>query len=197
MEPIGDQAIDEGQRLAFTASATDADLPEDSLQFSFSGSVPEGAIIIPTGDFSWTPTELQGPETYTLVIQVSDGSSIDLETFQVTVNEVNSDPVLAAIGNQTVNEKETLSFTATATDADLPNNDLVFGLSGSVPLGATMTTYGQFSWTPTELQGAGSYTFDVTVDDGTTTIAEEIVVTVNEVNDAPTFAISDATLSPI
>lgn len=192
LDAIGDQAIDEGQQLAFTVSATDADLPEDNLQFSLIGPVPQGAFITPAGDFFWTPTELQGPETYTLTIQVSDGSSIDQETFQVTVHEVNSDPVLAAIGNLTVNEKETLTFTATATDPDLPGNDLVFGLSGSVPFGASITTNGQFSWTPTELQGAGSYVFDVTVHDGTATISEEIIVTVNEVNDPPTFAISDA-----
>ena len=37
-------------------------------------------------------------------------------------------PVLAAIGNKTVNEGSLLTFTATATDADLPANTLTFSL---------------------------------------------------------------------
>ena len=46
----------------------------------------------------------------------------DSETITVTVNEVNVAPVLAAIGNQSVDERSLLTFTATATDADLPAN---------------------------------------------------------------------------
>ena len=52
----------------------------------------------------------------------------DSETFTVTVNEVNVAPVLAAIGNQTVNEETELTFTATATDHDHPAQTLTFSL---------------------------------------------------------------------
>ena len=40
------------------------------------------------------------------------------------------------IGNQTVNEGSTLTFTATATDADLPANTLTFSLDAASPAGA-------------------------------------------------------------
>ena len=47
--------------LSFTATASDPDAPVNTLLFSLSGE-PIGAIIDPnTGDFSWTPTEAQGP----------------------------------------------------------------------------------------------------------------------------------------
>ena len=38
----------------------------------------------------------------------------------ITVGDTNLAPVLAAIGNHSVNEGATLRFTASATDADLP-----------------------------------------------------------------------------
>ncbi|WP_345327093.1 tandem-95 repeat protein, partial [Novipirellula rosea] len=57
---IGAQSIDEGATLAFTAIATDIDMPVQNLTFSLangtSGSVPAGAVINPaTGVFTWTP----------------------------------------------------------------------------------------------------------------------------------------------
>ena len=65
---------------------------------------------------------------YTFDVVVSDGSLTDFETIHVTVAEVNVAPVLAAIGNQNVNELVALGFTATATDADVPANTLTFSL---------------------------------------------------------------------
>ena len=53
-------------------------------------------------------------------MRVTDATgSEDSETITVTVNEVNVAPVLAAIGDKTVDELTLLTFTATATDADL------------------------------------------------------------------------------
>ena len=43
----------------------------------------------------------------------------------------NTAPVLAVIGNQTVNEGSALAFTATATDADFPANTLTFSLDAT------------------------------------------------------------------
>ncbi len=84
-----------------------------------------------------------------------------------------------------------MTFTASATDADVPANRLLFSLSGE-PAGASIDpNSGVFTWTPTEAQGPNSYTFDVVVtDDGTPNLAdsESITVTVNEVNVAPVLA---------
>jgi hypothetical protein len=52
-----------------------------------------------------------------------------------------------------------------------------------VPVGAAIDALtGAFTWTPTEAQGPGVFTFDVVVSDGTATDVETIHVTVNEVN---------------
>ena len=77
----------------------------------------------------------------------------DSETITVTVNEVNVAPVLGAVGDQSVDEQTLLTFTATATDADLPANTLTFSLSGE-PVGALIDPVsGVFTWTPSEAQG--------------------------------------------
>ncbi|MCH7982174.1 MAG: putative Ig domain-containing protein, partial [Proteobacteria bacterium] len=67
--------IDELAVFWFTATATDADLPDDTLTFSLedgaSGSVPAGASITAGGDFTWTPTEAQGPGDYQFDVVVT------------------------------------------------------------------------------------------------------------------------------
>ena len=84
----------------------------------------------------------------------------------VTVNEVNTDPVLPAIPAQTVNEGNLLTFTATATDADVPSNTLTYSLVGAPAGAAIHATTGIFTWSPTGAQGAGDFTFTVRVNDG-------------------------------
>ena len=80
------------------------------------------------------------------------------------------------------------TFTASATDHDLPAQTLTFSLSGA-PAGATIgAASGVFTWTPTEAQGPGVYTFDVVVSDGVTTTSQTIAITVNEVNVAPVLS---------
>ncbi|MFC1875320.1 Ig-like domain-containing protein [Chloroflexota bacterium] len=185
---IGNQTIDEETELSFTATATDANDPPQTLTYSLVGAPAGASINSSTGEFSWTPTEAQGPGSYTFDVVVTDNGDpalSDSEEITVTVNEVNLPPVLGSIGDKTIDEESLLSFTATATDPDIPPNTLTFSLSGAVPTGASITSGGDFSWTPTEAQGPGSYTFDVVVSDGALTDSETITVTVNEVLDPP------------
>ncbi|MFJ5767284.1 putative Ig domain-containing protein, partial [Lysinibacillus sp. NPDC093210] len=183
LQAIGNKTVNEGNLLTFTATATDSD--SALLTYSLVGAPTGATINAMTGVFTWTPTEAQGPDSYTFTVRVSDGMLTDEESITVTVNEVNSAPVLQAIGNKTVDEGSQLTFTATATDADLPANTLTYSLVGA-PTGATINAMtGVFTWTPTEAQGPGSYTFTVLVSDGMLTDEESITVTVNEVNSAP------------
>ncbi|WP_255890092.1 tandem-95 repeat protein, partial [Nocardioides astragali] len=188
---IDDQAIDEETVLAFTATATDADRPANTLKFSLVDAPAGAAIDADSGDFTWTPNENQGPGSYTFTVKVTDngtGTLSDTEEITVTVTEVNVAPVLAEIGNKQVAEETELSFTATATDSDRPANTLKFSLVDA-PAGAAIDAdTGDFTWTPNENQGPGSYIFTVKVtDNGTGTLSdtEEITVTVTEVNVAP------------
>ncbi|HPS33522.1 MAG TPA: putative Ig domain-containing protein, partial [Anaerolineaceae bacterium] len=182
---IGNKAVDELAALSFIATATDADLPANALAFSLVGA-PTGAAIDPaTGAFTWTPSEAQGPGSYTFEVCVSDGALSDCETITVTVNEVNSAPVLSPIGAKDIEELVPFTFTAEALDEDIPAQTLSFsledGTAGDVPEGAAIDpATGAFTWTPTEAQGDGTYTFDVCVSDGALQDCETITIKVYE-----------------
>ncbi|MGB4442497.1 MAG: Ig-like domain-containing protein, partial [Coriobacteriia bacterium] len=92
LSAIGNQSVDELALLSFTASATDADLPAQTLRYSLGSGAPSGAAITVGGAFTWTPTEAQGPGSYDVTVVVSDGAVADLETVTITVAEV-ADPV--------------------------------------------------------------------------------------------------------
>lgn len=181
LNPIGNKSVDELALLTFTATATDPDTA-DSLTFSLLGA-PPGAAITQDGVFTWTPSEAQGPDIFTFGVQVSDGSATDSETITVNVSEVNTAPVIDAIAAKTVNVNELLTFTATASDADLPANTLTFSLENNLPAGAAISPSGGFSWTPGT---AGTYSAAIVVSDGLTTDTETFTITVNEVSTEPT-----------
>jgi hypothetical protein len=189
LDPIGAKIVNELSLLTFTATASDPDIPAQTLTFSLGSGAPTGASINPTtGVFTWTPTEAQGPGVYTIRVIVSDGSLTDYEDISVTVNEVNVAPVLNPIGSKSIDELSTLSFTATATDSDLPAQTLVFSLGSGAPSGASITSAGVFSWTPTEAQGPGSFVVRIIVSDGSLTDYEDVTITVNEVNLPPVLS---------
>src|SRR5436190_4154264 len=144
---------------------------------------------------SWTPSETQGPGTYTITVRVMDNgvpSLSDTKSFTVVVNEVNSPPVLAAIANQTVNEGSALTLTATATDGDVPANTLTYSLDAGAPAGMTINaSSGVLNWTPSEAQGPGTNTITVrATDNGVPSLSDtkSFTVVVNEVNSAPVLA---------
>ncbi|MCW5552947.1 MAG: lamin tail domain-containing protein [Verrucomicrobiae bacterium] len=189
LNPIGNRIVNELALLSFLVTASDPD-PGQSLMFGLEEGAPEGAAINPeSGLFTWTPTETQGPGVYGLTIRVTDNGTpnlSDTETITVTVNEVNTAPVLQPIGNQTVDQETLLTFTALASDADVPLNALTFGLDEGAPTGAVIDPHtGVFTWTPTAQQAPGVYPVTiVATDNGVPPLnaAETITITVNTVS---------------
>ena len=165
---------------------------QNTLTYSLVSAPTGAAIDGKNGKFTWTPTSGQvGVATFTVKVTDQLGAT-DTEVIKVTVTGTgNAAPVLAAIGNKTVNELATLSFTATATD---PNggDTLTFSLDAGNPSGSSITTGGAFTWTPTEAQGTGgTYPITVRVTDNGSPVSndfETITVTVKEINVAPVLA---------
>ncbi len=191
-DPIGNQSVDELATLTFTATASDSDLPSDTLTFSLdAASIAAGMTIdAVTGDFSWTPTESDGGSVPSVTVTVTDsgtGNLIDSETFTITVNDTNTAPVLDPIGNQTIDELSTLTFTATASDSDLPSDTLTFSLdAASLAAGMTIdSATGVFTWTPSETDGGTTPSVTVTVTDsgtGNLVDSETFIVTVGDID---------------
>lgn len=127
-----------------------------------------GTGAAPSIDYAPAP-DWYGSDSF--VVQVADGlGGYDQATITVTVKPVNDPPVLAPIGAQQTDEFTPLTFTASATDVDLPPQNLTYSISGA-PANATFdTATGLFSWTPEAGQAGtagASYTVTVTVtDDG-------------------------------
>jgi hypothetical protein len=199
LNSIGNKTVSEGSALSFTATAKD---PDNSLTFSLSGSIPDGAAITGGGLFTWTPAEEQGPGDYDITVLVTENGAPplnDSETITIHVLEVNSPPALDLITEKTINEGELLSFTAKAYDDDIPANTLVFSLDGGAPEGAAITSGGLFTWTPSEAQGPGNYGITVHVqDDSEAPLSDAMTfwVQVNEVNRPPALrAITDKTIN--
>jgi uncharacterized membrane-anchored protein len=192
---IGGRSVDEGSTLSFAISGSDADVPSNTLTYALVGGGPVGASLSSDGSFSWTPTETQGPGSYSVTVQVSDGGNPPLsaaQSFSVTVNEVNGPPTLAPIANRTVNEGSPVTVQALASDSDLPAQTLRYSLGSDAPPGASIdASTGAFSWTPGEEQGPGNYTITLNASDNgapAQSVSQSFVVTVDEVNVAPFLA---------
>ena len=133
--------VDEGTLLTVPVQVTDPDGDQTSLALGrLSASFSPLPSLIATV-FAWTPDESQGPGTYVFTLTASDNQNppaTTQQTLTVIVNEVNRPPTLtlpvlpptAAIGRL-------WSFTASATDPDIPANTLTFSLTGVVPAGAS------------------------------------------------------------
>lgn len=191
---IGNQTVNEGSALTFTATATDAN-PGQTLTYSLLAGNPAGSSInSSSGAFSWTPTEAQGPGSYPISVRVTDnGSPVsnDTEVITVAVNEVNAAPALAAIANQTINEGQTLNLTAAATDADLPANTITYSVEG--PSGVTInSSSGAISYTANEDDGGDAIDVTVTAKDNgvpAKSVSRSFDIVVNEGNTAPTLVV--------
>lgn len=89
-------------------------------------------------------------------------------TIGLTLNALNTPPVLAAISNRTVNVGQTVMFTASATDTDQPPQRLTFALLVG-PINATLdTNSGAFSFRPLVSQANSTNHFILQVSDSGT-----------------------------
>ncbi|MBP7051857.1 MAG: hypothetical protein KBE65_12655 [Phycisphaerae bacterium] len=165
---IGNKTANENQAVGFSISAADAD--GDAITYSASG-LPTGATF--TGrTFAWTPGYDQAGD-YSVTFVASDGLAQDSKTITISVVNVNRAPALAEIGDRSVDQDDTLSFTVSAVDAD--GGTPTYSATG-LPSGASFS--GQsFTWTPAADQ-VGSYEITFVADDGESTDSETVTVTV-------------------
>jgi len=167
-----DTNINELVAWTYQLSASDPDLPANTLSYSLVDR-PIGLSVSPAGVVSWTPTEAQGPGTFTVTVQVTDNGTPSLSTnqsFQITVNEVNVAPTLASISDQTIHAGATVTVQASAGDTDSPANALSFSLL-TAPAGASINAgTGVFRWNSTAGDAGTVKTVTIQVSDNGTPI---------------------------
>jgi hypothetical protein len=181
---IPDQLVTEGATLAVSVTASDPD-PGAVLSYTLVSGPAGASVDRGTGLFTWTPTESQGPGSSVVTVQVTDNGTPALTAstqFVVTVREVNTAPALspAAIVNVTAGQPVQVSISA--TDSDLPANNLVYSLV-SAPGGATLDSRtGLFNWQPASACSPGAYSVQVSVsDDGVPPLSASITFAITVV----------------
>src|SRR5204863_620813 len=114
------QTINEQTPLSVNATATDADLPANTLTFALVSS-PAGMTINPaSGAISWTPSEAQGPSTNVVSVSVTDNGVPALSvtnTFTVTVNVAATAPVIKVVAVAEGDAQIAWDTSASPTDA--------------------------------------------------------------------------------
>jgi len=184
---ITNQTVAELSTLSVTNTATDSDLPANTLTYTLQ-SPPANVSIDAQGVITFTPGEAQGPSTNTITTVVSDGTASATNSFTVVVTEVNSPPSLPVIGDQTVAELSTLTVTNTASDSDVPANTLSYTLL-SPPANASISSQGVVTFTPSEAQGPSTNTITTVVSDGSASATNSFLVIVTEVNLPPSLPV--------
>jgi len=190
LDSIGARSVNEGSNLTFRVHSTDAD--GDSIILSAT-NIPTNATFTDSGNgagtFSFNPDYTQS-NIYNVTFKATDPSSaVDSEVVQITVNNVNNAPVLDSIGSRSINEGQVLTFRVHSTDI---NGDSLVLSTLNIPTNATLIDSGNgagsFSFSPNYTQsGIFNVTF-IARDTVGSADSEVVVITVNNVNQAPVLA---------
>lgn len=203
--------VNEGTTAVTTVSATDPDVPAQTLSFTVltgAGS-PDGAKFSVDGSGNLTfiaPPDFEafgsaaGNNTYVVQVQVTDNGSPalnDIQTITVNVADLNeSTPVITSSAAIAVDENlaegaHVGSVVATDADGSAPNNALTYTVTGGS--GQTL-----FDLNPTtgevtvrngavlDREAAPSYTLDINVADGGTpslSTTQTLTINLNDLND--------------
>jgi hypothetical protein len=189
--------VEEEKVFQTQLQVTDSDLPAQQLSVRLL-SGPSGLVVSSQGIISWTPTEAQGPGTYPLTVEVSDGVLSSTNQFNVSVLEVNRPPYVIPVAPGSIAEGQAWTLSLGASDPDFPANALAFRLV-SGPSGSLLDSKtGVLNWTPSEADGGQGIEWVVEVtDDGQPRLASlaTLRLTVLEVNEPPSLdPLSDVTL---
>ena len=194
--------VPENTLAVTTVTATDADVPPQTLTFSIVGGADQAKFTITTSgvltfngppDFEM-PMDIGTNNVYEVAVQADDGNGgTATQTISVTVTPVNEHaPVITSSNTASVPENSTALLTVTATDADLPPQALTFSL---VALGDhaafDITPSGVLTFksppdfeAPTDAGGDNVYNIVVQASDGGFNTTQAIAVTVTPLNDS-------------
>ncbi|MBK8592933.1 MAG: hypothetical protein IPN77_28265 [Sandaracinaceae bacterium] len=173
----------------FTATATDPDVPAQTLTFSLAATTCLFTPTVATGGLvSWTCGS--AVSTCRVDVRVSDGSLSD--TRQLTIGCVNAAPEITSTGGTTAAEGTPYTYAVTCTDADGDPVSISQGSGDTCGGTVTSTTY---SFVPGETLGDSSCAVVIDCGDGLTTVSQTTTVAVAEVNTPPTLTNLPATVN--
>jgi len=132
---------------------------------------------------------------YTVTLTVTDSSvpnetAIASQTITITTRLL----TLVVPASQTVNEGSSLAFNVSATGD--PSRTINLACDNCLAIGATFTlngglgfASGNFTWTPSEGRGPGTYIMTISASDGTLVVSANVSILVNEVIEQPVLIV--------
>jgi hypothetical protein len=115
--------------------------------------------------------------THEAFVKVSDGIDTVTERFQISINNINTAPVLTPIPMIVVNEGEEVIINVEAQDPE--GDELTTVFSGWMTSNKYTTTH----------EDAGTHYVDVTVSDGRLETTQTVKIQVNNINRPPVFVV--------
>jgi VCBS repeat-containing protein len=190
-------SIPENSTAVTTVTATDIDLPAQTLTYSIAGGADAARFSInaSTGVLTFlaapnyeAPTDANADNVYEVTVQASDGSLTDTQAISVTVANVNEAPVANA-DSASGSEDIPVTGNVLANDTDVENNSLTATLvTGPVHGSLTLNGDGSYSYIPNaDWNGADGFSYQTS--DGTlASNVATVTLTITPVNDAPVIA---------
>lgn len=196
---------------SLTVTATDADLPSQTITFSLTGGVDqnkfaitsEGVLKFLTAPDFENPTDANGDNVYLVQVTASDGAgSTTVQNLSVTVSNINEAPSLSSIPAQTIQEDSSTGGLAfTIGDPDRYPDNLILSVDSSnialipnsniVISGTAMNR--SMIVTPVPNQ-SGTATITLTVNDGQFSAVQTFEISVQPVDDPAQIALNSAPL---
>ncbi len=199
----------ENSTAVATIAATDPD--GDDLTFSLTTTTDSNLITIdPTSgalsfnqapDFE-TPQDANADNTYELELSVADGSHTTTQQITITVANVDEAPTFTSANESvSVNENNAAAiYQAQATDPE--DATLAYSVSGAdAGLFTINNISGDLAFknppsfeSPLDQDANNVYELSITATDGANQASQAVAVTVDDVNEAPTFASASVNL---
>ena len=190
-----------------SVTATDADLPAQTVRFSIVGGADESQFSITSGgvltlatppDFK-TPTDANHDNIYEVQVAVSDGTNLAQQTIAVTVTDTNEAATITSASSVNVAENTTAVLTVSGTDPE--HGALTYSLAGGADdsLFSLNLTTGALAFlaapnfeSPQDTDHNNVYEVRASVSDGTNTVTQDIHITVTNVDETPSITSANA-----
>ncbi|MEK7540561.1 MAG: Ig-like domain-containing protein, partial [Patescibacteria group bacterium] len=197
-----DTTIVEATGTTTLSGTTSTDTDGDTMTYAWAETSDSSDACSLTNPTSTKPTVtvLNKESSYDCIYQliVNDGYiASTADTITVHVTAVNNAPTIGDLASTvTVSEGASLIILVAAADTD--SSSLAFSAQDTAgaftahsitvsTLFSSSGNLGTFSWTPDKTL-SGDYAIGFQVSDGTNTVTESVVITVTNVNQAPTFS---------
>ena len=180
-----DQSINENSLCTLDGSSS-YDPDSDPLTYKWTAPVGITLSSATVAKPTFTAPEVTQDTPYTFILVVNDGSADSpVDQVVITVKQVNKAPVANAGVDQSVDETSLCTLDGSAS-ADLDKNTLTYLWTAPDGITLSSATVAKPTFTAPEVTADKTYTFSLVVNDGSlNSVADEVVITVKNVDKAP------------